>query len=421
MKGSYKQLLKNSEYLKFLCAKTISRFGDSLDVVAYGMLVFEITGSMALMAALYAVNTIPNFLLSVFSGAAVSYFPKRLVIIVCDYGRGFTVILTALLFFAGTLDVWMLFAFTAINSTFESFRGPAGGSLYQSILKPEEIAHASALDETVCNIAELAGFTAAAVLIMLISIPGAIIVDGITFIICGTIIFTIRHKEVLLPKPADLKAYFADITDGIRYFKRNKLVLSICLYAVLFGLFTAPVNAMLVPYAKEVIGGDAIAISMISSGYLAFTILGTMVTPLIMSRIGLFRCFVLGAAGAGLGYAAMGGVNVFGGVVVVQLIAGTLSMGMLGFFAPMIMIPINTVFVRDVAPEYMARVGAVFNTMAMGSVPLGAGLSAVLIMFLSLQWVFALCGLSLFVLGVSQLLNPTLRKMDKAVELAKAN
>ncbi|MFA6941878.1 MAG: hypothetical protein WCQ54_13015 [Clostridiaceae bacterium] len=55
----YKTLFKEKEFMKYITAKFISRFGDSIDTVAYGWMVFQLTGSVVLLAILYAVNGIP--------------------------------------------------------------------------------------------------------------------------------------------------------------------------------------------------------------------------------------------------------------------------------------------------------------------------------------------------------------------------
>ena len=56
--GRYKFLSKEPEFAKLLVANTINRFGDSVDVVAYMWLIYELTGSAAWSAFIYAINKI---------------------------------------------------------------------------------------------------------------------------------------------------------------------------------------------------------------------------------------------------------------------------------------------------------------------------------------------------------------------------
>lgn len=65
----YRVLRTQPQYLKLLSADLISRFGDSLDAIAYSWIIYEITGSESLMALIVGLNYIPTVLLQPFAGA----------------------------------------------------------------------------------------------------------------------------------------------------------------------------------------------------------------------------------------------------------------------------------------------------------------------------------------------------------------
>ena len=44
-KSSYKAILKETKYLRFIIANLISRFGDSVDSIAFEWMVYKITNS----------------------------------------------------------------------------------------------------------------------------------------------------------------------------------------------------------------------------------------------------------------------------------------------------------------------------------------------------------------------------------------
>ncbi|QCX33252.1 MFS transporter [Caloramator sp. E03] len=64
-----KDLLQYKSFMIKLIAYSISRFGDSIDAIAYAWMVYELTGSKLLMETLFAVNAVPNIVLSPFAGA----------------------------------------------------------------------------------------------------------------------------------------------------------------------------------------------------------------------------------------------------------------------------------------------------------------------------------------------------------------
>lgn len=117
-----RRLAKHKLYLMMVTAKIISRFGDSVDSIAYSWMVYLLTGSELLMGTLYAINFVPGIAFSMFTGVLVDRWSKKKVVIVTNAGRGITVTVTALLYFIGDLQSWHLFILR--SSTLRSNASP---------------------------------------------------------------------------------------------------------------------------------------------------------------------------------------------------------------------------------------------------------------------------------------------------------
>lgn len=66
---NYKKLKTEKNYIGNLIGQSISRFGDGIDMIAFSILVYRVTGSTLMVAALFAVNGIPNIIFGLISGA----------------------------------------------------------------------------------------------------------------------------------------------------------------------------------------------------------------------------------------------------------------------------------------------------------------------------------------------------------------
>ena len=53
---NYRVLLSEKQFLKLILANVVGRFGDSLDVIAYTWIMYEVTGSESLMALIMGLN-----------------------------------------------------------------------------------------------------------------------------------------------------------------------------------------------------------------------------------------------------------------------------------------------------------------------------------------------------------------------------
>ena len=62
MEQGYRQIFKQREFMKMTGANFINRFGDSIDMIAFTWLIFELTGSASWSAIMLGVNMIPNVL-----------------------------------------------------------------------------------------------------------------------------------------------------------------------------------------------------------------------------------------------------------------------------------------------------------------------------------------------------------------------
>ena len=59
-KASYQELKPQKEYLKIIAANVVSRFGDSIDAIAFSWMMYQVTGSASMMALIFGLNYIPT-------------------------------------------------------------------------------------------------------------------------------------------------------------------------------------------------------------------------------------------------------------------------------------------------------------------------------------------------------------------------
>lgn len=103
-KKEYRQLLSQRQYIQLLLADTINRFGDSIDVIAYSWIMYEITGSASLMALVVGLNFVPTVFLTPFAGAFVDRISKKRVMALADLLRFVFVAAIVTLYTTGLLS-----------------------------------------------------------------------------------------------------------------------------------------------------------------------------------------------------------------------------------------------------------------------------------------------------------------------------
>lgn len=191
-KQGLRELMKIRSFMVYVAAQTMTRFGDSVDSIAYSWLVYILTGSELLMGSLFAFNFVPNLLFSLFTGTLVDRWSKRKVLAAVYIGRGGMVAVTAALYALGWLEVWHLFAITFIISTLECFSKPAEMSVVPRLLPKEQLLAGNSIFSSLNRTAELVGLSAAGALIAFIGISGTILVVSVTFTAAAVTVLTLR-------------------------------------------------------------------------------------------------------------------------------------------------------------------------------------------------------------------------------------
>ncbi|MGL5616515.1 MAG: MFS transporter [Sarcina sp.] len=405
----YRELFKELQYMKSLTASLITRFGDSIDSVAYAWLVYEITGSAATIALIYAMSSLPSLLFGLVSGAIVSYFPKKVVIFISDIGRGFFVLITAILYLSGNLQTWHLFLFAFLNSTFEAFRGPASSAQMVTLLPREKIPFAMGLSTSAARVAELGGLGIVGFLIATIGIAGVIIIDAVTFFICGVIILTVKNKADIIKKETiTVRGVIVDFKEGFSYFKSHKILLYITIMSSLIMLCAIPINSMMAPYVSEVLKSGPEMMSLISITFAVSMLIAGIGIPKIMTKVKRINILSSGGIIIGIGYC---GLSFLGGApkalvpIMIIILTGSTGAGVVA-----LNMITGTVFHQKTDREYMARVASLFNSFALCTTPIGSVIVSGLCLFLNIEQLFMVFSISLTLIFIAVRFNKVFKE-----------
>ncbi len=304
-KGKYSELLKARDYMIYLIANTISRFGDSLDAVVFSYLIYQITGSAALMAMILGVNFLPSIILQPFTGVLVDYYSRKKIQFICNFGRAASVMFVIWMYMANQLEVYHLFIFVVLNSTLESFQLPAGKAMIPHILEEEQYANGLAFQETATKVAELVGTALAGGLIIVVGIANVLLIDALTFAICGVMMLMLGYEEKVKKEQITFSQYFHDLKEGMSYLRNNKVVWNICLMATLINFFFTPLNSLQLPFFYEILGLGPEALSVLGVSITLGMMMGSVIYPMLSKKMKNQYIFVFGGVLIGALYGGL--------------------------------------------------------------------------------------------------------------------
>lgn len=393
-------LVKNRTFMTIQAANLVSRFGDSIDAIAFAWLVYGLTGSTLLMGALFAVNALPNILFAAFSGVFADHFRKQTTIVLCHLGRGAVVATGAVLFLTGHLEAWMLFVLTFLNSTLETFAVPAHGALAVHLVEKEQLAEAQGLAGSLSTVAQLAGLAAAGVVIAWVGVGGAILMDGILFVVAGALTAMAKiPSDTRKPGPMNRSTWWSDLKEGLRFMGTSRPLL-VALFLALFTNFAfSPLNVLEAAYVKDVLHAGPEALSWIGIALLLGMMAGGLFAGGAARRWGTWPVIFGGFGGVGVGYALVALPGLLPqGFPLVALAAGAYFLT--GFILPFINAPLFGWLSATVDPKLQGRVFAVLNAFCLIAAPVGAAASGAAALWVPMPWLFASMGLLVVVVSL---------------------
>ena len=245
----------------------------SMNQVAQTYLMYEITGSTAMLGVITLASTAPILILSLFGGAVADRFPKKLLIILSHAGFVFIFLGYAIADITGYLSPahpeswWVLLAGGLLMGIIIALSMPARGALIPEIVDRERLMNAVSL-----NIMGMSFFQ-----MTIPVIAGYIIADfgysSIFFIMAGinaTSIFFNSFLPKIPARPVVNKNVLVDIKEGFKYILKNRTILLVLLLFISSVLLVNPLQMLMPVFAKDIlkvgVEGQGTLMSLMGAG-----------------------------------------------------------------------------------------------------------------------------------------------------------
>ena len=175
--------------------QVVSTVGSSLTGFVLGVWVYQQTGSATQFALIAACATLPSILLAPLAGALVDRHDRRRVMIAADTGAALSTVALALLWTAGSLQVWHIWAATAVAAACNAFQNPAYSASLTLLVPREHLGRANGLVQTGQSLGIIAPVIAAG-LVAAVGVGGVIAIDLATFAVAVATLALVR-----IPRP----------------------------------------------------------------------------------------------------------------------------------------------------------------------------------------------------------------------------
>jgi MFS family permease len=378
----------------------------SMDMVARTYLIYEITGSAAMLGFMSLANAAPMLGLSLFGGAIADRLPKKRLIQISQVAMAMVFLGNAIAVSVGYLTPahpeswWVLMVGGVIMGTILALAMPSRQAIIPELIAREKIMNAISLNTLGMSFFQLVGP----------AIAGYVIAgfgyDTIFYIMAAlngiAIIFT-SFLPRTTPAQSLHSSILADITKGFSYIVNHKTIRLILLFLIASVLLSMPFQMLMPIFAKDIlkvgVAGQGTLMSISGVGAL----LASLTMASIPSKKRGFTFLVSNVL--------MGAALVFFAFSV----SWPLSLGMMAIVG-MGRIGNNTagtaLLQSHADPQYLGRVMSIMM-LNFGLSSLGTFFAGILAESISAQWAiggFAMLLIAISFIGI--LFLPRLRKLD---------
>lgn len=244
----------------------ISGSGDSMDLIAFNWLVYQITGSAVALGLVNLCQLVPILIFTLIGGVVADRMERRRLLFISQTVALLLALLLAVLVSTNLVQFWMVLIIGAGRGIMMSFNQPARQSLISEMVPAGDLMNAIGLNSATMNLTRVIGPAIGGGLIATVGVAGAFYFNAGSFVavLVGLALMEFpphRHKEN--------GSIAADLLAGIRYLTRQPALRTLVLLLLIPMVLGMPYQTMITVFASDVlkIGGGGLGLLSASAGF----------------------------------------------------------------------------------------------------------------------------------------------------------
>lgn len=350
--------------------QAISLFGSQIVQFALIWWLTQETGSATILAMASLVGLLPQVVLGPFVGVLVDRWSRRWTMFTADSAVALASVVLAYLYWAGTVELWHVFALLFVRALGGAFHWPAMQASTPLMVPEAQLTRIQGFNQMLQGGMSIVAAPLGAILVSNVAMPPLLGLDVVTalFAIVPLLFISVPQPPAtataVSPSETPASSFGADLRAGIRYVISWPAILMLMLMAMLINFLLTPLAALQPLLVTQHFLGEAIHLGILEG---AFGV-GIVAGGILLGVWGGFKRRVytslIGLTGLGIGMLFMGlaAANMFWLAVGSGLLAGVMISLTNG--------PVMAIFQTVVEPAMQGRVFTLLNSAAMAMSPL---------------------------------------------------
>jgi MFS family permease len=354
--------MQHRNFQLFIGGQLLSLIGTWMQTTAQLWLVYQMTGSAALLGVFGFANQVPILFLASIGGYVGDRYNRHHGVIVTQVVSMVLAFALAALTFAEAIKVWELILIAFLVGVVNAFDVPIRQAFLVQMVVKEDLPNAIALNSSIFNGARVVGPAVAGFALAWKGPAWCFLLNGVSFLFVLGALLAMRIQQIVV-KPSE-GSPFQNFIQGFRFAMSDLPIRSALLLLSLLSLLGLQYSVFLPIFASDVLHRGAKGFGLLMSTGGIGAVLGALYFAGRSNYKGLARWIAGMAMVCGAGLVLFSLSRVFWVSATVLLFVG--------FAATVQMAATNTIVQSRVPDELRGRVMAVYATMFMGVQPIGS-------------------------------------------------
>ncbi len=375
--------MQSRNFKLFFYGQIVSLLGTWMQNIALGWLVYRLTNSVFLLGLVGFAGQIPSLLITPFAGVYADRLNRHKVMIITQISSMLLAFALAFLVFSNSIQVWHILLLATLNGVVLAVDTPFRHAFLLVMVGDKSLLqNAIALNSTLINSARFIGPTIGGIIIAMVGEAWCFFINGVSFFAVIGALMAMKidavhnsHKD---------SSVFQDLKEGLRYSYSNLPIRYLLLLVVVTGFFGLPFQVFMPVYAKDILGGGAELLGILTGSMGAGALVGAFYLASQKSSVSIPRIIILTVVVFSL--TLMG----FAYSTIIPLSIGLMffmGFGIIASFAAT-----NTLLQVIVDEDKRGRVVSLYGMSFMGITPIGSLLLGSLSHRWGVQVVLFACG-----------------------------
>lgn len=263
--------LRHPAYRTYFIGQFFSLIGTWMQMAAQSWLVYDLTGSKAMLGLVSLVGSVPTLLLSTWGGILADRYPRRTILLVCQVLLALQAIALSLLVLSEGIHIAHLMILAAVLGTVSGIEMPARQAFVVEMVGRKDLMNAIALNSSVFHAARILGPAVAGILIGAIGAGWCFLVNGLSYGAIFAALLTMRLDRTL-PRRVEGSALH-QAAEGFRVVLRTPGVVALLALLLFVGVFGWSYVILMPAIARDDLGvgpeGYGLLMSAIGVGSVA--------------------------------------------------------------------------------------------------------------------------------------------------------